>query len=236
MRVKLHIVNDDRPPSPPSYSGPREPERKVSVCSLWMRTAFHEVNEELISPEIDTAGYTGLRLRFDCNYRIYEDEDHDQIAEVDFRVFDPDASAWGQWNNLMHLEQLDVDPNLDPPELSDNDVFDLSEYDGKIVQFRWHFYDADWNYWFAIDNVRLSGIRPLPQPLEASDMRIAEDTAELCLDPGFEESYTVEYCDDLLTGSWQLISGIEWPLGEPRCIVDDVRGVRQRFYRVGVAR
>ena len=193
------------------------------------------LNEELISPEIDTDGYTGLRLTFDWNYRIYDDVDHDQIAEADIRVYDPDALAWGEWNNLMHLEQSDVDLNLDPPEMSDNEVLDLSAYDRKIIQVRWHFYDADWDYWFAIDNVRVSGI-PMPPPLPPQFLRpggVTEDTAELCVGPGFGEQYTIQYCDDLVIGNWHFIPGIEWPIAEPRCILDDIRGVRQRFYRVG---
>jgi hypothetical protein len=192
------------------------------------------IDEEMLSPEVDCADWTKLRLNFNKNYRIFDDPnlDRTQDAEVDIRSFDP-VSGWSNWTNLLHLDRFDVDPNADPPELSDPEVFDLSAYDGKKIQLKFHFFKAEYDYWFAIDNVRVSGIAPPPElPPYNGGWNFNEDTLEMCV-PAYRWSpLTVQYCDDLAQGNWLPIPGVAWPLTESRCVVDDIRGIRHRFYRL----
>ncbi|MDP2896645.1 MAG: fibronectin type III domain-containing protein [bacterium] len=196
------------------------------------------LDEEIVSPEVDCTGWTKLRLNFNKNYRIYDDPDpaHTQDAEVDIRWFDA-ATGWSPWTNLLHLDTSDVDPATDPPELSGSEVFDLSAYDGRKLQLKFHFFNAEYDYWFAIDKVRVSGVPPPPEPPPIiTRIIVKDDTVELCIGPyPPPDPWTilaVEYCDDLLEGNWLPIPGVDWPLTESRCVVDDIRGIRHRFYRI----
>ncbi len=191
------------------------------------------LDEEMISPEVDCTGWTKVRLNFNKNYRIYDDPAHTQDAEVDIRSFDA-ATGWSPWTNLLHLDASMVPAGLDPPELSGSEVFDLSAYDSKKIQLKFHFFNAEYDYWFAIDKVRVSGIEVPwePGPPYFYRILIEENTAELCVHPEWLRVCTVEYCDDLQQGDWLPISGVEWPTWVPCCVVDNIGGVRRRFYRI----
>jgi len=175
------------------------------------------LDEQLISPQIDTDGYTKLRLSFNKNYRIYAlDPDRQQIAEVDIRLFDA-ATGWGDWINLLHLDTSSVPPGQDPAIDSSSEVFDLSAYDGKKLQFRWHFYDADWDFWFAVDKIRVSGVKPkapIPLPVLTKD----GNTLTLSWDAFGTGQYAIEYTTDLLIGIWtqmETISDTSWSVTLP---------------------
>jgi len=112
------------------------------------------MDEELISPEINCRGYLNVRLRFNKNFRIYAGHaDHLQVAEVDIRVLNEATATWGGWVNLLRYDaSKGIEYDTAPVDM------DISHYaDGKKVQIRWHFYEALWDYWFAIDDVAISG-------------------------------------------------------------------------------
>ncbi|MDP2896915.1 MAG: hypothetical protein Q8Q12_10200, partial [bacterium] len=162
------------------------------------------LDEEMLSPEVDCDNWTKLRLNFNKNYRIYDDADHTQEAEVDIRSFDP-TTGWSGWTNLLHLDTSSVPAGLDPPELSDPEVFDLSAYDGKKIQLKFHFFNAEYDYWFAFDKVRVSGVQvvqeiPLPRITRAAgNVTVSWDA----FGPG---QYSVEYTSNL-KGTWTKIAG-----------------------------
>ena len=189
------------------------------------------LDEQLISPEIDAADYAKLRLNFDKNYRAYDDAAQRQIAELDVRAFDS-ASGWGDWVNLLHLERSMVDMSQDPPELSGAEVFDLSSYDGKKIQVRFHFYEAEYDFWFAIDNVRISGLPP-PPPIAEARIAKAGNIVSLSWDAFGAGQYTVQYTDDLKAGSWTNASGA-WPTSATAWPGEDITVVpgKARYYRV----
>jgi len=161
------------------------------------------LDEEMLSPEVDCTTWTKLRLNFNKNYRIYDDPDHTQTAEVDIRSFNP-TTGWSGWTNLLHLDTSDVDPTADPPELSDPEVFDLSAYDGKKIQLWFHFFDAEYDYWFAFDKVRVSGVQvavEIPRPiitLTPPNLTVSWDA--------FAGQYSVEYTANV-KGTWTKIAG-----------------------------
>ena len=164
------------------------------------------LDEEMLSPEVDCMFWTKLRLNFNKNYRIYDDVDptHTQDAEVDIRSFDP-VSGWSNWTNLLHLDTSDVDPTADPPELSDPEVFDLSAYDDKKIQFKFHFFNAEYDYWFAFDRVRVSGVN-VPPELPRPHIGRAGGIVTISWIPFGNRRYAVEYTSSL-KGTWTKIAG-----------------------------
>jgi len=185
------------------------------------------LDEQLISPQIDTSDYTKLRLNFNWNYQNYLiDPDDPQIAEVDLRVFDA-ATGWGDWINLLHLDLDSVPIDLDPAILSGTDVHDLSVYDGKILQIRFHYYDAEWDYWFAVDSIRVSGIQP---EIRAGIMGLSLVGDQLTLDWEPHGSYYIEHTSDL-TGTWADIAG---PITGTTAVVTIPAGA-EGYYRLRAA-
>jgi hypothetical protein len=164
------------------------------------------LDEEMLSPEVDCADWTKVRLNFNKNYRIYDDPNPDrtQDAEVDIRSFDP-VSGWSNWTNLLHLDRTDVDPNATPPELSNPEVFDLSAYDGKKIQLKFHFFKAEYDYWFAFDDVRVSGVE-LPKQIPLPIITLDAGNVTVSWDPFEPGQYSVEYTANL-KGTWTKIAG-----------------------------
>jgi len=186
------------------------------------------LDEQLISPQIDTSDYTKLRLNFNWNYQNYLVDPYDpQIAEVDMRVFDA-ATGWGDWINLLHLDLDSVPIDLDPAILSGTNVHDLSAYDGKTIQIRFHYYDAEWDYWFAMDTIRVSGIQP---EIRAGIMGLSLVGDQLTLDWEPHGSYYIEHTTDL-TGTWADLPGV--PVTGTTAVVTIPAGA-EGYYRLRAA-
>jgi len=164
------------------------------------------MDEELITPPIDATNHFKLKLTFNKNYRVYMEEgDYDQIAEVDVRVKDPDTGAWGDWINLLRFDGPTAaeEYNTTPEEV------DLSAYDESEIQLRWHYYDAFNDYWFAIDDIIVSG-----EPKEVgpgivyfTGLAIVDGNLELEWGAVDVTTYYVEYRADLMVGDWEEIAG-----------------------------
>jgi len=186
------------------------------------------LDEQFISPQIDTSDYTKLRLNFNWNYQNYLVDPYDpQIAEADIRVFDA-ATGWGDWINLLHLDLDSVPIDLDPAILSGTDVHDLSAYDGKTIQLRFHYYDAEWDYWFAVDTIRVSGIQP---EIRAGIMGLSLVGDQLTLDWEPHGSYYIEHTTDL-TGTWADLPGV--PVTGTTAVVTIPAGA-EGYYRLRAA-
>jgi hypothetical protein len=88
---------------------------------------------------------------------------------------------------------------------------DVSAYaDNKKIQIRWHFYDVQWDYWFAVDEIRVSGepAGPLPPPAGISE---GPAGPVLSWEEFGDGNYTLEFTDDLLSGMWKKLPGT-WPI------------------------
>jgi hypothetical protein len=108
------------------------------------------LDERLVSKEVDCTNHIKVRLNFSKNYRAYsEDLEHLQVAEVDIQVLA--NGIWGQWVNLFHWDR-NYGTSTMPVQV---DIASLA--DKKKIRLRWHFYEAKWDDWFAIDQVRVSG-------------------------------------------------------------------------------
>jgi hypothetical protein len=199
-------------------------EDKFMISDSDLSGAGVSLDEEMLSPEVDCTDWTNVRLNFNKNYRMYDDPSHQQIAEVDIRMFDP-VSGWSNWTNLLHLDTSDVDPTADPPELSDPEVFDLSAYDGKKIQLKFHFFDAEYDYWFAVDKIRVSGVQLL-QEIPLPEITLVAGNVTVGWDP-FAGQYSVEYTANL-KGTWTKIAG---PFSQTS-FTEAMRADKAGYYRI----
>ncbi len=188
------------------------------------------LDERLITNEIDCTNYTNVRLNFNKNFRGYEDPEHLQKAEVDIRVFD--QGAWGAWVNLVHFDRTTVTLTGDMTDAIPEEV-NLSAYaDNKRVQIRWRFYDVQWDYWFAVDEIRVSG-EPAGSPPPPAGVSEGPAGPALSWEAFGDGEYTVTFADDLASGIWKSPPGT-WPRTSTTWTDSDVAGedVVSRFYRV----
>jgi len=189
-----------------------------------------DADEQLITKEIDCTEWIKLRLNFDRNYRAYlEDTVHAQTADVDVRVIT--AGVPGSWVNLLHLDRSIFAPGTDPAIDSGSEEFDLSAYDGKKIQLRWHYYNANYDYWFAVDNVKLSGERKELPRGAIQQMRLVAGKVELSWSAFGTGNYTVECTDDIAKGDWKPVTGT-WPSTQTTWPGEATTGIKTRFYRV----
>jgi len=205
-----------------------------------------DVDEELISPVIDCTYWQKVRLDFRKNFKVCPDDlDHLQIGEVDIRV--PDEASgpvvwepfmgsnrrsvpnedgrWGQWVNLLHFDRTTVAEEDSFPER-----VDISSYaDGKKIQIRWHYYNANYDYWFAVDEIRVSGESVEPPVIEPP---ICDDGFLSRVDLPEDCCYIVQYLDDLASGDWEPLPGYTWPATGRQAICIKTAGLRHRFFRI----
>ncbi|MDP2895765.1 MAG: hypothetical protein Q8Q12_04305, partial [bacterium] len=90
-------------------------------------------------------------------------------------------------------------------ELSDPEVFDLSAYDGKKIQLKFHFFNAEYDYWFAFDKVRVSGVQvaqEIPRPI----ITLTPPNVTVSWTSFGPGQYSVEYTTNV-KGTWTKIAG-----------------------------
>lgn len=106
------------------------------VDSDW--AGFVDMDEELITPSIDCSAYTDVTLKF----RHYFMQCGSEICDVDVRV------SGGSWQNVVRYQEVDASGLV---------VLDLSSIAGgqADVQIRWHYYDANYDYYWGIDDVEI---------------------------------------------------------------------------------
>jgi len=113
------------------------------------------LDEELISPIIDCAGYSKVGVEFACNIKVYEDdpEADPQTTDLDISVYDPHSGTWSPWTNLFTREMAAGNWASETPKFfSISDVADDCE-----LKLRWRFHDAQYDYWWAVDSVKITG-------------------------------------------------------------------------------
>ncbi len=115
------------------------------------------MDEELISPAIDCTGYTNLILDFD-HYFHYITGYGDEQADVDIW----DGSTW---NNIWASGSADVGSWTSP----DHQSIDITAYANDELRVRFHYYDAVYDYYWAVDNVVITGDQSGPQWLTLDD-------------------------------------------------------------------
>jgi hypothetical protein len=103
--------------------------------------------------------------------------------------------------------------------------------DKKKIQLRWHFFEAKWDYWFAIDQVRVSG-EALPV-VDGWQIWITRDAGEVRLTwRAFgKKQYTVQQTDNLVGGTWTNADGA-WPISAQTWTSEDISASKKLFYRI----
>jgi hypothetical protein len=100
------------------------------------------MDECLVSPAINTNGIYSLVLEFDQYFR-------GNIGQGDVDVWDG-----SQWVTVLHMSS----PSYGGWGSPDHRSIDLTAYSNSALQVRFHYYDANWAWYWAVDNVSILGI------------------------------------------------------------------------------
>ncbi len=124
-----------------------------SAANGWYKTY-------LSTPEIDISGIKPgtLQLKFDSSWRPEFDNNYHQTANIT-ASFDG-----GEPVQIMLWESDGSSPNFKPDATNETVVIDLQNPEGaSSVVLTFGLFDAGNDWWWAIDNVQVSG-QPLPGP------------------------------------------------------------------------
>jgi hypothetical protein len=106
------------------------------VDSDW--AGYRRMDEQLITCSFNFENYNKVFLKFSNVFLSYSDE----IADIDLKIGD------GEWTNLKRYKEKDEEGMV---------ILDVSDLvRGKDnVKFRWHYYDAYFDYYWAMDNFEI---------------------------------------------------------------------------------
>ncbi|MEJ5165432.1 MAG: choice-of-anchor J domain-containing protein, partial [Thermoanaerobaculia bacterium] len=132
-------------------------------CDVWQSTAYWGVTNDtggtgeaadadadacgdgmdtsMITPPIDLTGYVVATLEYDCNFQDYLDRD-DAWTDIS-------TDGGSTWTNLRH-------ETTDDPATGHHVIIDLTPYVGNTIQIRFHYYAPDWDWFWQVDNVKIS--------------------------------------------------------------------------------
>jgi len=105
-------------------------------------------DEQLISPTINATGCLKVLLKFDNQFHYFQNE----IADVDVST---DGGSTFPTNVLRMQHNDDGYPN---PNTKQIDITSAIAANPANVKIRWHYYNASFEWWWAIDNVKVSCI------------------------------------------------------------------------------
>lgn len=98
------------------------------------------MDEQLISPVIDTRGFTEVKLDLDHFFRFYENN-QPEIADIDVRS----TATNNNWVNLARFTSAAAG------HLS----LDLSQHSAADLQVRFHYYNATYEWYWAVDDIAI---------------------------------------------------------------------------------
>ena len=101
------------------------------------------MDERLISPVIDTTAYTNLALRFQHHFR-WLDGEMDEKADVEVRS----GATTGTWTPVLQYQGADAAGAAEA---------DLTTFGAADLEIRFRYYDAEWEWWWAVDDIELLG-------------------------------------------------------------------------------
>ncbi len=102
------------------------------------------MDEILESPEVNTAGATSLTLEFDHYYNDYS---------LGTEIADVDVWDGALWQNVYSASGADVGAWGTP----DHQSIDIVAYANSAMKVRFHYYNANYDMYWAVDNVVVSG-------------------------------------------------------------------------------
>jgi len=127
------------------------------------------LDERLLSPEIDCTNFTDVHLQFRHNLKIDRGNDSREL----FNVHVSTAPGYDNWqSNRVPFWSWENFDSVYPQAI------DISQFaDGKKIKIRWRYW-ADFDYWWAIDEVRVIG---RPKKLDITDLQVNAATREVSL-------------------------------------------------------
>ncbi len=100
-------------------------------------------DEELISSVIDVTGFDSVTLQFSHDFHWYSGSGEEQ-GDVDVRS----TATAGTWVNVLNFSGADSSGMV---------TLDITAYAAPDLQLRFHYYDASYDWWWAIDDIYLLG-------------------------------------------------------------------------------
>ncbi len=109
------------------------------------------IQDTLLSDIYNLNGATNIVLDWDQYFRIY---DGGVVETIDVEVFDGTT-----WTNIYAADENSG--SLGGWNAPDHQTIDISAYANSSLQLRFIYY-AEWDYWWAVDNVTISADVPAP--------------------------------------------------------------------------
>jgi len=100
-------------------------------------------DEQLITPVTDCTGCSKVILQFDNLFYVYSTE----VADVDVTT-----NNGSTWTNVLHMIASDGYPI---PNTKVIDITSAIAGNPATTKIRWHYYNGSFEWWWAIDNVRV---------------------------------------------------------------------------------
>ncbi len=101
------------------------------------------MDEELITPAVSTTGFTNVSLELEHVFRYYTSGQAEK-GDIDVRS----TATGGNWVNVRRFDSGDVSGHLS---------VDLTPYSAANLQVRFHYYNAVYEWYWAIDDVAIRG-------------------------------------------------------------------------------
>jgi hypothetical protein len=108
---------------------------------------FVDVDTSLVTPVIDLSGATDVSLRFQTTFVGYQGggDVTDEVADVDLSI-----NFGTTWTNVFRHTEADGDLFARAIQIP------LPQADNQAgVRLRFHYYNAYYDYWWVVDNVRV---------------------------------------------------------------------------------
>ena len=109
-------------------------------------------NEQLLTPALDLTGCTKVTLEFDNQFR-YRSGGQNEIADVDI------TTNGTTWTNVLRMQG--ASNGYPTPTIRTIDITSVVAPAPASVKIRWHYYQAQNEYWWAIDNVKVTCETPV---------------------------------------------------------------------------
>jgi hypothetical protein len=153
------------------------------------------MDTRLITPALDFRYHTNIILQFATDFRPYSEND-DLYYEVGAVEYSTNGTDWIYlWDH--------AGSSIDGPA-----TVNLNNLSGRNnIRLAFHYYDANYDNWWQVDNVRIEATRR-PLPTTHIALGTATGTNNVAFSwSGSEGYYTVFYSTNLTTGIWRLAPG-----------------------------
>jgi hypothetical protein len=152
-----------------------------------------DMDTELITPSIDCSAYSTVTLEFDHYFDLYSGGGNEK-GDVDIW----DGSTWH--NKARYQSDTDGHVTID--------ISDVAAFKSD-VKIRWHYYDANFDWYWEVDNVELSGVRsgpPLPHHVKYLHCKDGLFNLTAPVDTQWHELWPF-FCKQYHLSSWNDTSG-----------------------------